>query len=277
MFIFSKMNPLPQPPVVLLEHPVVLMHGFGAVSALFKKGSLHSIAMGLRQHGLLAFAPNIQPYDTIEQRAYYWQQHCQSILQQTGAKKLHLIAHSMAGLDARYLISHLEGHNYIASLTTISTPHQGTYLANFILKNNLLKKSSIIFMHWIGHIVCPYNKPVVNKAIEMLTPEYVKEIFNPQTPDHPDILYFSYFGHAGRESQQIISPFLWIGNEVIYQHQGKNDGVVPCNSAYWGEFIQEVAADHFQLSGLQFGLSKFDSLAFHVNICKHLSEKTKNI
>lgn len=47
--------------------------------------------------------------------------------------KVNIIAHSMGGLDARYMISALGGANRVASLTTISTPHTGSKVANFVL------------------------------------------------------------------------------------------------------------------------------------------------
>ena len=48
----------------------------------------------------------------------------------------HLIAHSMGGLDSRFLISHLqpEGDNRILSLTTIGSPHHGSPIADLIVE-----------------------------------------------------------------------------------------------------------------------------------------------
>src|SRR5262249_40078789 len=45
-------------------------------------------------------------------------------------RKVHLIAHSMGGLDSRYMISRLGMADRILSLTTLGTPHQGTSLAD---------------------------------------------------------------------------------------------------------------------------------------------------
>jgi triacylglycerol lipase len=59
-------------------------------------------------------------------------------------EKINIIAHSMGGLDARFFISHLQppddpDHTWgtsgrIASLTTISTPHRGSFMADVGLK-----------------------------------------------------------------------------------------------------------------------------------------------
>src|SRR5215469_10984999 len=49
--------------------------------------------------------------------------------------KVHIIAHSMGGLDSRYLLSKnllgLDGR--VASLSTVSTPHRGSPVADLVL------------------------------------------------------------------------------------------------------------------------------------------------
>ena len=45
-------------------------------------------------------------------------------------KKIHIIAHSMGGLDSRYMISKLGMADRVLSLTTISTPHHGSPIAD---------------------------------------------------------------------------------------------------------------------------------------------------
>ena len=48
----------------------------------------------------------------------------------------HLIAHSMGGLDSRFLITHLQptSDNRILSLTTIGSPHRGSPIADLIVE-----------------------------------------------------------------------------------------------------------------------------------------------
>src|SRR2546426_474735 len=51
------------------------------------------------------------------------------------AEKAHIIGHSMGGLDARFVLSKANPNNIssrIASLTTIGTPHQGSFVANLV-------------------------------------------------------------------------------------------------------------------------------------------------
>ena len=54
-------------------------------------------------------------------------------MQKTGCGKVNIIAHSKGGLDSRYAISKLGSDKYVASLTTINTPHHGCLFAEYLL------------------------------------------------------------------------------------------------------------------------------------------------
>lgn len=58
------------------------------------------------------------------------------VLKETGASKVNVIAHSKGGLDTRYAISRLGMSQYVASLTTINTPHRGCEFADYLLDLN---------------------------------------------------------------------------------------------------------------------------------------------
>ena len=50
---------------------------------------------------------------------------------ETGCGKVNIIAHSKGGLDARYAISKLGMAPYVASLTTMNTPHRGCRFVDY--------------------------------------------------------------------------------------------------------------------------------------------------
>src|SRR5699024_4307265 len=102
-------------------YPVLLCHGYGAIASLVKPSPLYDIAMLMRRHHVMAFAPNIVPYAKIEVRAARWVKLMQAIIKQSQAEKLNIIAHSMGGLDMRYALSQLGASEHAASFTTIST------------------------------------------------------------------------------------------------------------------------------------------------------------
>lgn len=76
-------------------------------------------------HASVAFAAN------VAERAEGLRAEVEAVLSATGQPKAHIIAHSMGGLDARYMIARLGMAEKIASLTTIGTPHMGTSFADW--------------------------------------------------------------------------------------------------------------------------------------------------
>ena len=56
------------------------------------------------------------------------------ITEETGCGKVNVIAHSKGGLDTRFAVSCLGMDRYVASLTTINTPHRGCVFADYLLE-----------------------------------------------------------------------------------------------------------------------------------------------
>ncbi len=269
------LQPFPQPPLIQVRYPVVLMHGFGLAAAARRGGHLHEEALHLRAHGVWAYAPNVASYNTVTVRCELWKQRFEHVLEETGADKLNLIAQSMGGLDARYLISVMGLHENVASLTTISTPHHGTPLANLMLEQpEGLLQSLSTFADYVSSTALEDATGNLMQALEELTPEHVGAQFNPLVPDHPSVTYWSYAGAAGKGTDIPINPFLRYFNTVVYQRAGLNDGFVPVESARWGTFQGTIPADHAQQVGLQ-GIQShhFDADAFYCDLVQRLGNE----
>ena len=56
----------------------------------------------------------------------------QDVCEETGHEQVHVIGHSMGGLIGRYLVQRLGGDEYVHTLVTLGTPHQGTLPANLV-------------------------------------------------------------------------------------------------------------------------------------------------
>jgi triacylglycerol lipase len=266
-------EPFPEPPLVRLQYPVMLMHGFGMLAGVRRGGHLHSIAMHLRAHGVWAYAPNVASYNTVAMRAEMWEKRLMHILDETGADKVHLVAQSMGGLDARYLTSASGMHPVVASLTTISTPHRGTPLAEFVLNQpDRLRQWASNLANYMSTTALEDASGDVERALVELTPEHLTSHFNPEIPDHPDVPYWSYAGAAGKGTDAPINPVLRFFNSWLYDQAGMNDGFVPVSSARWGTFRGVIPADHAQQVGLQ-GLNTgtFDAEGFYVDLIRDLS------
>lgn len=262
----------PDLPVVPLRYPVLLMHGLGALVFPWRKSQLHPVATYLRQHGIRAYAPNVAPYAPIAQRAERWCQHLQTILEETRAPKAHLIAHSMGGLDARYLISCLDGYRYVASLTTIATPHQGTTLAQLILERpHVIRRWLDRLARRLSYLLLPDEPAALLEAVAQLTPAYLTDVFNPEVPDCPDIPYFSWAGMAGPGTNVPITPCIAPLARYIYRHEGLNDGYVSVQSARWGHFLGTLPVDHLRQVGVHLGPgARFQEKMFFRYLCFRL-------
>lgn len=271
----AGLEPFPEPPVIPFRTPVVLMHGFGIIAAFRRGGMLHGMAMELRRHGVLAYAPNVSPYETVPVRAEQWKERLEKILEETGAGTLHLIAHSMGGLDARYLISRLGFHDVVASLTTIASPHHGTALADIVLEQpERLRAWMEAFAHRVSEAAMDRASADFRRAVAELTPAYVTQTFNPSVPDHPTVRYYSWAGRAGRGTDTPISPFLRLLNGWLFARDGVNDGLIGIDRARWGTFMGTLDADHMQQVGISMALrTAFDAAAFYRSLVRHLAHE----
>lgn len=269
----ALLQPLPQPRTCRVRYPPVLMHGFGAIVPPWSRGRLDRHARHLRGHTLPAFAPNVPPYGTIEQRAEAWGERLEVILEATGAERVNLIAHSMAGLDARWLVSITGWHARVASITTISTPHRGSYLAD--LARRSLPPFPLLrgYMSLVGRLAYPQTPPRVAAALKQLTPQHLQTEFNPAVPDHPTVAYFCYDARAGQNAPNPITPVLWLQNRLLYAREGSNDGFVSQRSARWGEPLGTVDADHLQQVGVHLWPTRFQSQGFFLSVVERLAAR----
>jgi triacylglycerol lipase len=77
-------------------------------------------------------------------------------------------------------------------------------------------------------------------ALRNLTSDWLNNVFNPQTPDHPDVKYFSIATWKDFKPPHI----LYVPSRIIHAREGKNDGLVSLTSARWGEVLAELQIDH---------------------------------
>lgn len=270
----TGLEAFPQPSLVALNHPVVLMHGFGVGGSFRRSGHLHDEAMHLRSRGVRAYAPNVAPYDTVSVRSQMWEERLRRILDETGSDTLSLIAHSMGGLDARYLIAERGWHDVVGALVTISTPHRGSSVAHLVLEQPEVVRRAIVDMaDWLGTHILEDGTADAHATLQQLTPEYVQEVFNPAVPNHPDVAYWSYGCQAGKGTSVPIDPVFRYLNAYLHEREGPNDGIVSVRSARWGTYLDTIEADHARQVGISSSLAaRFDSNRFYTGICERLAE-----
>jgi triacylglycerol lipase len=123
----------PNSPVAQLCAPIVLAHGlFGfsriGIGRLTITAYFRGIPQMLRSHGNRVLVTRVPPIAGVEDRA---RRLGEQIARAFPDEPVHLIGHSMGGLDARRLLADPTWEKRVLSLTTIGTPHLGTALADF--------------------------------------------------------------------------------------------------------------------------------------------------
>lgn len=114
-----------------LRAPIVLAHGlFGfhrlGLGPVTLAAYFRGIPELLRAHGYRVLVTRVHPTAGIERRARMLGRRIDAAFP---AEPVHLIGHSMGGLDARMLLTDPAWHDRVLSLTTIATPHLGSTLA----------------------------------------------------------------------------------------------------------------------------------------------------
>jgi len=270
----SGLEPFPQPSLITTRQPVVMMHGFGIGASFRRGGHLHTEAMHLRSRGVRAVAPNVSPYNTVRARCETWERRFRQILDETGSDRLSLIAHSMGGLDARYLIHERGWHDTIDVLVTVATPHRGSSVATLILNQpESVRKWLTDMADWLGTHVLEDGSANIRQALRELTPSYVESTFNENVPDHPDVAYWSYGCQAGEGTDIPIDPIFRYFNSYLFDQEGLNDGIVSVRSARWGEYLGTINADHARQVGMKSRLAaSFDADEFYASIAQRLAD-----
>ena len=116
-----------------LKYPCLLVHGMG-----FRDNKVVNywgrIPRVLEKCGCRIYYGNQDSNASIEDNGGHLKNRIEQIVKETGCEKINVIAHSKGGLDMRYAISSLGAGRYVASLTTISTPHHGSKTVDLLLK-----------------------------------------------------------------------------------------------------------------------------------------------
>jgi triacylglycerol lipase len=267
------------------RYPLVLMHGAGGTDAFFDVLTyFYEVPETLADRGYAVAWPAVDPIAGVVQRASQWQAELDALEQDGAGRRFNLIAHSQGGVDARYLASTL-GDDRVVSITTISTPHHGVPVADVALglyelaglDNWLLELALAELGNWLG-----VGEIAAADQLQDLTTDAMST-FNVENPDVPGVLYTSWAGHScdwlDWECQsdwdgEIVTPFLATSHWINSLMAGPNDGMVPVDSAVWGEFLGEFPADHFDEVGQIAGVvDAFDHRQFYLDEAQRLFQE----
>jgi len=106
--------------------PIVLVHGLAC-----NRGNWFWFRHQLARHGHAAFALDYTPwFASIDAYVPQLGAAIDEVCSATGADKVLVVAHSMGGLVTRAYLDRF-GHDRVAHVITLGTPHQGTWMTRF--------------------------------------------------------------------------------------------------------------------------------------------------
>ncbi|MGN1090830.1 MAG: esterase/lipase family protein [Huintestinicola sp.] len=214
-----------------LRYPVLLVHGMGFRD--FKNINYWGrIPQKLSEHGAKIYYGHQDSNGSIEGNARQLEKSLKKALADSGAQKVNIIAHSKGGLEARYLISSMGYADKVASLTTISTPHNGSVTVDRLVTpiRPLVKagcKAADLWFRILGD-----ESPDTYSAVRSFETENAAR-FNRNNPDSDKVYYQSY---AFAMKKPVSDMFMWWTWLVVNHFEGENDGLLSPAATKWTNF-----------------------------------------
>jgi triacylglycerol lipase len=162
---------------------------------------------------------------------------------------IHIVAHSMGGLDSRYLIDrNADLASRIVSLSTLSTPFHGSPLADLVRGDSpgLISRGLGLASNLIDGTA---GRLIDLGAVEDLTKERAEA--GPDVAETHKGIRFRSYAASGRVPAPSTSKLLALSHAFILtaENGGPNDGAVTVESAKYGKFMETWPCDHLDQVG----------------------------
>jgi len=259
------------------RYPLLLVHG-----VFFRDNKFFNywgrIPKELIRNGAVIFYGNHQSAASIADSANELAQRIKQIVEETGCEKLNIIAHSKGGLDCRYALDKLNVSQYVASLTTVNTPHRGCLFADYLLEK--------IDDDFKNKVAATYNRalkklgdknPDFLAAVNNLTDGFCQK-FDDETP-LPDGVYCQSIGSVMKKGSSGSFPLNFTYHLAKF-FDGENDGLVSEQSFKWSDnYIlvtseQKKGISHADIIDLsRENIDGFDVREFYVELVNDLKER----
>jgi len=263
----------------MLRYPVILTHGLFGFDTIVGYPYWFGIKQAMEQKGANVHVAAMSSGNSPEVRGEQLLAFIEQVRSQTGAEKVNMLGHSQGGITIRYAAGKNPG--VIASLTSVSTPHHGSEIADIVrrvvpggLPEHLITLVTDAFAKFIavlsGH---PELSQETIAALETLTSPSMKQ-FNKKYPNGlpknwgeeddeyiDGIYYYSWSGYIGKildQGPNLLDPGhmpLRVLSGFFIQESKENDGLVGRFSSHFGKVIKsDYSLDHLdavnQIGGL---------------------------
>ena len=259
------------------RYPILFVHG------VFFRDFEHLNYWGripgeLEKNGAVCYYGNHNSAAAVKDSAVELRERIREIVEKTGCERVNIIAHSKGGLDSRCAIS-LEGMGpYVASLTTINTPHRGCEFADYLLSKIPKAQQQMVAR--------TYNAAAAK--LGDIDPDFLAAVYdlthakcmerNEQVQDSP-LVYYQSFGSKLTKAVSGRFP-LNFTHPLVKYFDGANDGLVGEASFPWGDHYQFLTntkkrgishADMIDLN--RENIPGFDVREFYVQLVADLKKK----
>jgi triacylglycerol lipase len=216
--------------------PVVFAHGIFMNGKTI--GHWKSLQTYFAQRGYKLLSANTLPSSAYEKRAAALNAEIKRLVPEG---PFHIVAHSGGGIDARLGIFTYGWGNRALSLTTISTPHHGSFVGDRAISLVDKYTHDNFLTDFFFFKVFP-NEIDVTRGMTTKN----MEVFNRNVTDDPRVKYYSLGASIKPPvAPKVIIPLLWWGHQINVDYGDiENDGLVSPRSSRWGTYLGTVEADH---------------------------------
>lgn len=213
------------------KYPILMVHGvfFRDYRYINYWGR---IPRELQRNGATVYYGCQQSAAAVEESGKELAERIRQIVEETGCGKVNIIAHSKGGLDSRAAIAHQGMGPYVATLTTINTPHRGCLFAEYLLgkvPQAVRQKIADTYNATLRRL--GDKDPDFLAAVTDLTASACEKR-NALMPDDPGVVYESVMSYCRRAGHGKFP--LNMTHPIVRHFDGKNDGLVSVDSAKWG-------------------------------------------
>lgn len=259
------------------KYPILMVHGvfFRDFKYLNYWGR---VPKDLEDNGATLFYGNHNSAASVDDSAKELARRIEEVLKATGASKVNIIAHSKGGLDSRTAISLCGMDKYVASLTTINTPHRGCEFAEYILDKMPEKQKEAV--------ASAYNKAA--SELGDINPDFISAVTDltrsrcqerNKVVKDSELVFYQSFGSKIDKPQSGKFP-LNLSMRLVGLFDGPNDGLVGINSFKWGEeytFVEphgRRGISHGDVIDLnRENIKGYDVREFYVNLVQDLKRR----
>ena len=259
------------------KYPLLLVHG-----VFFRDNKYINywgrIPAELKKNGAVIHYGNHQSAASVADSARELKARVEAIVTQTGCEKVNIIAHSKGGLDCRFAIAYEGMGPYVASLTTVNTPHRGCLFADYLLKNiseSIQEHVADVYDSTLRKLGDP--NPSFLAAVYDLTDETCRE--RDAQMGVPEGILCQSIGTRLRRARSGRFPMNFTYH-LAKLFDGPNDGLVSEKSFAWGESYQLIepkgrrGISHGDIIDMnRENFKGFDVREFYVDLVNALKEK----